>query len=198
MRQRNTGRAYVELPKDCGLEISTQGCWQFIACMVDQNMPIFLNSKTKEESRSFHLSVSQSPRPLSVSLVGRLHATQSVQECAELNPWSLLANTIVLWFLLRLIASILPLQPKTKISNCLQLSHSSMEIEEGRIQFDLLFYWNGQSLCVLWPGSACKLTPWGGCVRCKQTLIMVWSDTGATASSILIYRSVNTSDIISS
>lgn len=62
--------------------------------------------------------------------VGRLAATQSEQERAELNPRSLLANMTVLWFLLKLIASILPLQTEIKIPNLQQLSHNSLESKE--------------------------------------------------------------------
>lgn len=73
--------------------------------------------------------VSHIPRPLSV-FAGRLDATQSEQERAELNPRSLLANMAVLWFLLKIIASILVLQTEIEIPNLQRLSHNSVESKE--------------------------------------------------------------------
>lgn len=75
------------------------------------------------------LFVSQILWPLSVC-VERLGATQSEQERAELNPQALLKNTAVLWFLLKIIASILPLQTEIKIPNPQQLSHISLDSKE--------------------------------------------------------------------
>lgn len=88
----------------------------------------FESSYARDMGASFHLSVKfHGPR---LSLQGRLDATQSEQERAELNPWSLLANMTVLWFLLELIASILLLQTEIKIPNPQRLSHNSLESKE--------------------------------------------------------------------
>lgn len=67
---------------------------------------------------------------LRLVFAGRLDATQSEQERAELNPWSLLANMAVLWFLLKIIASILERQTEIEIPNLQRLSHNSVESKE--------------------------------------------------------------------
>lgn len=95
--------------------------------MADLHMPIY-RAHLPGTGGKF-MFVRNIPRPLSV-LAGRLDATQSEQERTKLNPRSLLANMTVLWFLLKLIASILPLQKEIKIPNPQRLSHNSQESKE--------------------------------------------------------------------